>query len=67
VPELEEEARRNSVETKKNRGKSSNCDSYVTCTVFLINCFVIKLVLCNLYLKKLVLAGLLFDTFSITV
>jgi len=38
------------------------------CTLFLINCFVIEMVLCDLYLKRFDLTkGLLFDTFSITV
>jgi len=38
------------------------------CTLFLINCFVIEMVLCNLHLKRFdITNGLLFDTFSITV
>ena len=38
------------------------------CTLFLINCFGIEMVVCNLYLKRFDLTnGLLFDTFSITV
>jgi len=38
------------------------------CTLFLINCFGIEMVLCNLYLKRFDMTkGLLFDTFSITV
>jgi len=37
-------------------------------TLFLINFFGIKMVLCNLYLKRFDLTkGLLFDTFVITV
>jgi len=31
VPEVQEEARRNGVETAKNRDKSLNCGFYVTC------------------------------------
>ena len=31
VPEVLEEARRNGLQTKKNRNKSSICDNYVTC------------------------------------
>ena len=31
VPEVLEEARRNGVQTKNNRNKSSTCDNYVTC------------------------------------
>jgi len=31
VLEVWEEVRRKGVETEKNRDKSSNCDSYVTC------------------------------------
>jgi len=31
VPEVLEEARRNGVQTKKNRNNSSICDNYVTC------------------------------------
>jgi len=31
VPEVFEEARRNGVQTKKNRNKSSICDNYLTC------------------------------------
>jgi len=30
VPGVEEEARRNSMETEKNQDKSSSCDVYVT-------------------------------------
>jgi len=68
VPEVLEEARRNGVQTKKNRNKSSICDKYVTCTLFLINCFGIEMVLCDLYLKRFDLTkGLLFKTFVITV
>jgi len=37
VPEVWEEARRNGVQTKNNRNKSSICDSYVTCVE--ISCF----------------------------
>jgi len=38
------------------------------CTLFLVNCFGIETVLCDLYLKRFDLTkGLLFDTFSITV
>jgi len=38
------------------------------CTLYLINCFGIEMVLCDLYLKRFDLTeGLLFDTFSITV
>jgi len=38
------------------------------CTLFLINCFGIEMVLCDLYLKRFDLTkGLLFHTFSITV
>ena len=56
VPEVLEDARRNSVQTKKNRNKSSIYDNYVTCvdrdTLFLINFFGIEIVLCDLYLKR---------------
>ena len=31
VPGVQEEVRRDGVETEKNRDKSSNCDVYVTC------------------------------------
>jgi len=37
VPEVLEEARRNGVQTKKNRNKSSICDNYVTCVD--VRCF----------------------------
>jgi len=37
VPEVLEEARRNGVQTKKNRNKSSICDNYVTCVD--VSCF----------------------------
>jgi len=37
VPEVLEEARRNGVQTKKNRNKSSICDNYFTCVD--IRCF----------------------------
>jgi len=72
VPEVLEEARRNGVQTKRNRNKSSICDSYVTGvgwpTLFLINCFGIEIVLCDLYLKRFDLTkGLLFTTFVITI
>ena len=68
MPEVLEEARRNGVQTKKNRNKSSICDNYVTCKLFLINYFGIEMVLCDLYLKRFDLTkGLLFKTFVITV
>ena len=37
VPGVQEEVRRDGVETEKNRDKSSNCDVYVTCDD--IRCF----------------------------
>jgi len=37
VPEILWGARRNSVETEKNRDKSINCDIYVTCVD--VRCF----------------------------
>jgi len=38
------------------------------CTLFLINCFEIEMVLCDLYLKRFDLTeGLLFETILITV
>ena len=37
VPEVLEDARRNGVQTKKNRNKSSIYDNYVTCVD--IRCF----------------------------
>ena len=70
VPGVQEEVRRNGVETEKNRDKSSNCDVCVTCVdvSFIINCFGIELVLCDLHVTRFDLAkGLLFDTFFIVV
>ena len=37
MPEVVEEARRNGVQTKKKRNKSSICDNYVTCVD--VRCF----------------------------
>ena len=59
---------RSEVSLKKNRNKSSICDNYVTCTLSLINCLGIEMVLCDLYLKRFDLTkGLLSKTFVITV
>jgi len=59
------------VETEKNRDKSSNCDSYVTCVdvhCFLQTVWELMLVLCDLHLKRFDLTkGLSFDTFFSTV
>jgi hypothetical protein len=63
--------RKNGIETKKNKDKSSHCDVYVTCDDvrrFFINCFGIELELCDLYLTRFDLTkGLLLDTFFIDV
>ena len=70
VPELQEEAQRNGMETQKNIDKSSNYENYVTCvdvccflyTVLELNWF------CTEQFKRFDLTkGLLFDTFFITV
>jgi len=61
------------VDTEKNRGKSTNCYSHVTCVdvycqVAYINFFGNQLVLCDLHLKRFDLTKvLLCDAFFITV
>ena len=56
------------MQTKKNGNKSSICDNYVTCTLFLTIFFGIETVLCDLYFKRFDLTkGLLFKSFVITV
>jgi len=67
----QEEARRNSVETETNKDESSSCDVVLTCDdvrFFLITCFGIELVLCDLYLTRFDLTkDFLFDVFFIDV